>query len=480
MIRLLTLPPLLALLLALPIGNAANAQQQAGVAAAVRGQVALSRAAQNIVGKKVKSGEPIFLGDALKSGSDSGMQVMLLDETIFTIGPNSEMSIDEFVYDPTTNAGKVAASVTKGVFRFITGKIARKRPEDMTVRLPTATIGIRGTIVAGAVRSDVGDPAVDRLFNSLRGKAPGAESARDFVVLLGPGNLNNTNDKGGEFVLTTGGSRQADIGRSAGDSLAQIPGGSGPGGPGVTVSRTGWGAASSPGGQIFGPFTVPVDVTQGLTSPLSTQAPGGPVGTPDEGNSEEANSFDGGTANEASGNFAAEVGAFVTETVVGQLDDEGAANISDTADAANPGGGGAIPVSINDVINNFAGFNNAQASFAVNQNGIAFNFQLNISFLSQIIFADWNNITVNGVHDFGSAFANTNFNELPGGLAVNAGLPDSVSAGSDGSCNQCILSGAMFAVDQITAGLTFDNGGASVGSDFNGATATGTGTVTGN
>ncbi|MFT6583710.1 MAG: hypothetical protein ACJAU6_004168 [Alphaproteobacteria bacterium] len=241
MIRFLAAPLLLAIVLALPTGNAANAQQQAGVAAAVRGQVALSRPAQNVVGKKVKSGEPIFLGDAIKSGSDSGMHVMLLDETIFTIGPNSAMSIDEFVYDPTTNAGKVVASVTKGVFRFITDEIARKRPEDMTVRLPTATIGIRGTIVAGAVRSGEGDPAVDRLFNSLRGKAAGAESARDFVVLLGPGNQNNTNDKGGEFVLTPGGSRKAEFGRSAGDSLAQVPGGASPGGPGVTVSRTGGG-----------------------------------------------------------------------------------------------------------------------------------------------------------------------------------------------------------------------------------------------
>jgi hypothetical protein len=223
-----------------------------------------------------------------------------------------------------------------------------------------------------------------------------------------------------------------------------------------------------------------VDVTQGLTTPLSAQAPGGPVGTPGDGNSEEANSFDGSSANEASGNFAAEVGAFVAETVVAQLDDEGASDITDTANAGNPGGGGAIPVSINDVINNFAGFNNAQASFAVNQNGIAFNFQLNVSFLSQVIFADWNNITVNGVHDFGPAFANTNFSELPGGLVVNAGLPDSVSPGSDGSCNQCTLAGAMFAVDQVTGALTFDNGGASVGSEFNGATASGTGTVTGN
>lgn len=168
--------------------------QQAGVSAAVRGQVALARASANIVGRQVQSGDPIFLGDAITSGKASGMQVMLMDETVFSIGPNSEISIDEFVYDPATDSGKVTASVAKGVFRFITGKIAQKRPEDMTVRLLTATIGIRGTIVAGAVRSTEGsDASVDQVFAGLKGTVPDAENAKDFVVLLGPGDENNTN-----------------------------------------------------------------------------------------------------------------------------------------------------------------------------------------------------------------------------------------------------------------------------------------------
>ncbi|MBL4720247.1 MAG: FecR domain-containing protein [Alphaproteobacteria bacterium] len=479
MIRHITLPSIVALLLAFPVGNAAlAAQQQAGVAAAVRGQVALTRAAQNIVGKKVKSGESIFLGDTLASGPDSGMQIMLLDETIFTIGPNSEMSIDEFVYDPTTNAGKVVASVTKGVFRFITGKIARKRPEDMTVRLPTATIGIRGTIVAGAVRSDVADPAVERLFKSLRGLAPGAESARDFAVLLGPGSQNNTNDKGGEFIFSSGGSSRAEIGRSAGSSLAQLLGGAGLGDSGVRVSRTGWGAAAGANGQIYGPFTVPVDVTQGLTSPLSTQAPSGPTGKPSDDNAQEANSFDGSTANQESGNFGAEVGAFVSENVVGQLDDEGASEIFDAVDASNPGGGGGVPVSIDAVVGAFSGFNHAEANFAVNQNGIAFNFSMTIHFEDQFIQAQFQNIKA-GVHDFGSAFGQVDFADLAGGLAADSGFPDSVSSGSDGDCNACTLSVVMFTVDTATASLKFDNGGASVGGDFNGVTGTGTGAVTG-
>lgn len=249
------------------LATLASAQpQQAGVSAAVRGQVALARVSENVVGRQVQSGDPIFLGDAITSGKSSGLQIMLLDETVFTIGPNSEIAIDEFVYDPETDTGKISASVAKGAFRFITGKIARKRPEDMTVRLPTATIGIRGTIVAGVVRSAPGDdPVADDLFKQLKKDLPGAENARDFVVLLGPGDENNTNDKGGAFVLAPKLPQQAMRGRSAGAQQAQQGGGVTPNDSlaigivfanAIRVSRTGSAAVGFEGGDPQGPFFV--------------------------------------------------------------------------------------------------------------------------------------------------------------------------------------------------------------------------------
>jgi hypothetical protein len=130
---------------------AATTLQQAGVSAAVRGQVQRASDTQP-VGVQVVSGQPIYLADRISSGTNSGLQIMLLDQTTFTIGPDSFVKIDEFVYDPSTNVGKVTASLGKGVFRFVTGKIALQNPSNMTVKLPLATIGIRGTMVYG--RSD--------------------------------------------------------------------------------------------------------------------------------------------------------------------------------------------------------------------------------------------------------------------------------------------------------------------------------------
>lgn len=178
----LATPPLLlsfALVAALP----ALAADQAGVSAAVRGEVALNRL-QVAVGRQVVSGEPILLRDAIKSGQRSGMQILLLDETVFTIGPESELVIDEFVYDPKTNAGKLSAEITKGVFRFVSGKIAHEKPEDMNVKLPSGTLGVRGTMVAGRV-----DPT----------------SKGSRLVLLGEGPENDTGSPAGAFLACNAG-----------------------------------------------------------------------------------------------------------------------------------------------------------------------------------------------------------------------------------------------------------------------------------
>jgi len=46
---------------------------------------------------------PVSIGTRIVTGSDGHMQLLLLDETVFTIGPNSDIVVDEFVYDPDTS-----------------------------------------------------------------------------------------------------------------------------------------------------------------------------------------------------------------------------------------------------------------------------------------------------------------------------------------------------------------------------------------
>lgn len=72
-------------------------------------------------------------------------QLLLADQTSLTIASNSNIVLDNYVYDPDQQAGEMTLSLIKGTLRFIGGRITKKRPA--IVRTPTATIGVRGGLV---------------------------------------------------------------------------------------------------------------------------------------------------------------------------------------------------------------------------------------------------------------------------------------------------------------------------------------------
>lgn len=126
--------------------------EPAGVAGAVSGAVGMVSPAKQIVAPvAVNSGDGIVMGDGLSTGAESRLQIMLLDESAITLGPDAELTIDEFVYDPAnTGANALSASIAKGAFRLVTGGIARQNPQGTELNLPNAVLTIRGTTVIGA------------------------------------------------------------------------------------------------------------------------------------------------------------------------------------------------------------------------------------------------------------------------------------------------------------------------------------------
>ena len=90
-------------------------------------------------------GTPVLVGATLKTGPKGSLGVTLNDETVISIGPDSEVSVDEFAFDPQAGDLKLGASMVRGTLNFISGLIAKMRPEAQTVRTPTGMIGVRGT-----------------------------------------------------------------------------------------------------------------------------------------------------------------------------------------------------------------------------------------------------------------------------------------------------------------------------------------------
>lgn len=115
------------------------------VLAAVRGEVRLfGRDGYPVQPGDVKTGKSV-LTNKISTGPNGRIRMVLPDGTNFTVGPDSEVVLDEFVYDRHTDAGEMAAQVTKGLFRFVTGKVAEHRPANRKVKIPAGSLGPRGT-----------------------------------------------------------------------------------------------------------------------------------------------------------------------------------------------------------------------------------------------------------------------------------------------------------------------------------------------
>ncbi len=111
----------------------------------------------------LSKGDDIFQGDTLVTGKGAAVGITFIDDTTFSLGEEGRMVIDEMVYDPGTQEGGFNASLVQGVFSFVSGQIAKTGPDAMTVSTPVATIGIRGTKVAGRAAQEGSDNTISLL-----------------------------------------------------------------------------------------------------------------------------------------------------------------------------------------------------------------------------------------------------------------------------------------------------------------------------
>ena len=189
--------PLLSTVSALALLTVPVAAQQVGTSAAVRGDVFVTtRGAE----RRAAVRQAINLADRVLTKDASALQILLLDASTFTVAQNANVIIDRFVYDPDRSTGEVAASVTKGAFRFVSGRISQSRPRNASVQTPSATIGIRGTMIEGIVGADA--VALAQLAGIDTGSASLGEAS--IAILRGPGPRRNSIDRRGEIVVANG------------------------------------------------------------------------------------------------------------------------------------------------------------------------------------------------------------------------------------------------------------------------------------
>lgn len=124
----------------LPLSALAQTGPNIGVAATVvdkmEGTVSQNR---RVIGQ----GDKVYKDEVVETGDRGKGQLLFLDETVLTVGPNSRVTLDRFVYDPGKTTGTVTMTAVRGVFRFVSGSLPSQAYE---IKTPAGSIGVRGTI----------------------------------------------------------------------------------------------------------------------------------------------------------------------------------------------------------------------------------------------------------------------------------------------------------------------------------------------
>jgi hypothetical protein len=95
--------------------------------------------------RPLKSGDAVFANDRLVSGKEGSASVVLRDGTTLVLANNSQLEIQKYTFDATTQDGSILVNLMQGSLRMLTGLIARVNPDAIQVKTKTLSVGIRGT-----------------------------------------------------------------------------------------------------------------------------------------------------------------------------------------------------------------------------------------------------------------------------------------------------------------------------------------------
>jgi len=127
---------------------AAAAADDVGQVKVAKGQVSVDRNGQSL---PAQVGMALAAADVVKTGADGSVGITMRDNSRLSAGPNSVLALDQFEFDATTHQGRFEASLQRGTLAVVSGRIARQSPQAMTVRTPSAVLGVRGTDFVVAV-----------------------------------------------------------------------------------------------------------------------------------------------------------------------------------------------------------------------------------------------------------------------------------------------------------------------------------------
>ena len=120
----------------------------AGTVKNVQGNVSVKRQDMTLTAER---GMKIYANDVISTGKDGSVGIILQDNTIFSLGTESELELKEFVFAPDQGSFYLLAKMIKGTFVYMSGLMGKLSPDSIKLETPVGTIAIRGTRFAAKI-----------------------------------------------------------------------------------------------------------------------------------------------------------------------------------------------------------------------------------------------------------------------------------------------------------------------------------------
>lgn len=95
------------------------------------------------VSRKLKKGEPVYLGDKVITGEEGSVRLKMIDDAVLDLRCFSIMVIEEYALNTTSR--RSILNLLQGSLKKVTGQIGKMTEDIYELRTPVASVGVRGT-----------------------------------------------------------------------------------------------------------------------------------------------------------------------------------------------------------------------------------------------------------------------------------------------------------------------------------------------
>jgi hypothetical protein len=119
----------------------ATAQEAIGAVTRIQGEASDTHSGS---ARALDLNAPVFLNDVVSTGEGARLEVTFTDDTRLTLGGNTKLTLDTYVFNPTAGRRTIRFGII-GALRFLSGQLSKLETSRVSVKTPVAVIGIRGT-----------------------------------------------------------------------------------------------------------------------------------------------------------------------------------------------------------------------------------------------------------------------------------------------------------------------------------------------